>query len=72
MITGIPDVRPVCQKYYGKDIPREFALMEQKLRDLLQKDWEQEQKSGKLSNWFSRKVTLFTNPFRKTKVRQFH
>ncbi|KAK9710767.1 mitochondrial inner membrane protein required for protein import [Basidiobolus ranarum] len=45
VLMDIPDVRPVCQNYYGKDIPTEFANWEQQMKDQIRLQWEEQNKN---------------------------
>ena len=47
------DVRPVIQRYEGKDIPTEFAKMEAEMKRKVVEDWEAKRGGSSPGGWFS-------------------
>ncbi|ORX83011.1 NIF-domain-containing protein [Basidiobolus meristosporus CBS 931.73] len=47
VLMDIPDVRPVCQNYYGKDIPHEFQEWENQMKQQIRIQWEEQNQNKK-------------------------
>ncbi|KAK9763365.1 mitochondrial inner membrane protein required for protein import [Basidiobolus ranarum] len=47
VLMDIPDVRPVCQNYYGKDIPEEFSEWEKQMKEQIRLQWVEQNQNKK-------------------------